>query len=101
MRIFALLDRDTAIGYRLVGVKVRVLSLQENIKPIVREYLSLPEAGIIIIGDVFAKKAADILQEHISTGKAPLVVEVPLLSSGGIERKSIEEIIKDSIGIAL
>ena len=101
MRIYALLDKDTALGFKLAGVEVHGVENKEDIKNLFPSALRLKDVGILLISETLAEAVREEINIHLYSGKLPVVVEIRPLGGGERKRKNIDELIKESIGISV
>jgi len=101
MRIYALLDRDTALGFKLAGVEVYEVKNRKDIKNLFPSSLLLKDVGILLISEELAEVVREEINIHLYSGKFPIVVEIRSFRGKERKRKNIDELIKDSIGISV
>ncbi len=99
MKYFVLGDRDTVLGFRLVGIEGRVCVKQTEAQEEVDKLLAQKEYGIIIVTESVGKM---IDVEKYNYGfDFPLIIDIPDRTGPSTEKVSIEEIIKKAVGISI
>ncbi|MBD3246583.1 MAG: hypothetical protein GF333_06175 [Candidatus Omnitrophica bacterium] len=100
MIFFCIAEPKSSIGFKLAGVRTREASTQREAREALKVALSLKDLGVILVTErvaVFLRQEIDTL---IYQRQLPLVLEVP---SQGMktERKSVNQFIKDAVGISI
>ena len=101
MRIYALLDKDTALGFKLAGIEVKEIEKKEDMQNIFSPLLRQQDLGILLISEDLAETVREEINAHLYSGKFPIIVEIRSFTGKEKPRKSIDELIKESIGISV
>jgi len=101
LRFLTIGDEDTVLGFSLAGVEGKVVSGPDEAREALREALSDPDIGIIIISERIAWEIREEVDRYIYTLSFPLIIEVPD-RKGPVEwRKSIREMVRAAVGVSL
>lgn len=99
MEFFVLGDRDTVLGFRLAGVSGVIIESAEQGREILSQLIKEKHYGIIIVTEKIGKMIN--IEEYTYTLDFPLIVDIPDREGYDSNKKSIEEILRKTIGIAL
>ena len=101
MRFLTIGDEDMVLGFSLAGVEGKVVEGPDEAREVLREVLSDPDVGIIIISERIAWGMREEVDRYIYTHSFPLIIEVPD-REGPVEwRKSIREMVRAAVGMSL
>lgn len=101
MKYFSLGDEDTVLGFSLVGVEGQVVQSQEEATSAFQKIISRKDIGILLITEKIAQLLSSVIEKRIYTLQFPLIVEIPDRNGPLPGRKSVDEIIRSSIGIKI
>lgn len=100
MRIFVIGDRETVLGFRLVGVKGRAVEEKGRAAEALEEALQRRDAALLLV----TREIAALLRDRIDRLKMerlqPLVLEIPGPQDSGPE-EPVGELVHRAIGIRL
>jgi len=99
MEFFVLGDRDTVLGFQLAGVSGVIVESAEQGRDILSQLIKEKHYGIIIVTEKIGKMIN--IEEYTYTLDFPLIVDIPDRGGYDSNKKSIEEILRKTIGIAL
>jgi len=78
MRFFLISDNvDTRTGMRLAGIEGVVVHEREEIEEALRTAVRDESVGIILITELLAQRADDLIREYRLNYARPLIVEIP------------------------
>ena len=101
MRFYVIGDRQTVLGFRLVGIEGAVTTDRETALVALRDAASRAEVGVVLITE---RVAADIREEvdaRLYGAGFPLVLEIPDASGPAADRLRIEDIVRKAIGVEI
>ncbi len=101
MKYFAIGDEETILGLSLVGVKGKVVKTSDEMITAFNEVIKDKNIGIILITEKFAKMSKKTIDDFIFKESFPLIIEIPDRNGPLPDRKSIDDIIKDSVGVKI
>ena len=101
MKITGLLDKDTAIGFRLAGVKDLYISDGDSLNKW-DEIIKQDDIGIIFITEKIAKEIRNKLNDFRMKNNIPIIVEIPD-KNGRIKDHTdyISNLIKKAVGVEI
>lgn len=99
MKYYVIGDEETLLGFSLVGVEGKIVKTPEEVKLTLKEIIKDKQIGIILITEKYAKMSKDFIAELTYTQNFPLIIEIPDREGPLKDRKSIDEIIRDSVGV--
>ncbi|MCJ7697739.1 MAG: ATP synthase subunit F [Thermoplasmata archaeon] len=99
MKIAAISDKDTAVGFRLAGIH-RVLISTGQPFPVFQELISHKDIGIVFITEPIANQMGKPLKEYRLKNDLPLIVEIPDKKGHSKEQVDfISHLIKRAVGV--
>lgn len=101
MRIAALCDRDTAVGFRLAGVK-DIFVPEGNEKELWFNITEQDDIGLIFITEEIAERIEKYIKDFRIRNDVPIVVEIP--DKKGHKKDHINfvsQLIKRAVGIEI
>lgn len=99
MKFYCIADEDTVRGFRMAGVKGRVVGNSGQATEALAEVSARPDCGIVILTE---RVAAGIRErvDAIRFGRArPLIVEIPGPEGLWPGRKSLRQLVQEAVGI--
>ena len=78
-RIVAVIDGETALGFRLSGVEARKADTVEELRGRVEQLLSEPDVGIVIVDEEMVRRLPEKLERRLENSAAPLFLPVPTI----------------------
>ncbi|HUK56228.1 MAG TPA: V-type ATP synthase subunit F [Nitrospiria bacterium] len=76
-RIVAVLDRDTALGFRLSGVEVRKADTMEELQERLEELLREKNARLVILDEEMVRRLPEKLERRLEHSTEPLFLPIP------------------------
>jgi V/A-type H+-transporting ATPase subunit F len=101
MKFFVIGDRQTVLGFRLVGIEGRTVTEREEALTVLAEAVSSKDIGIVLITEAVASKVRDEVDARLFGIGFPLVLEIPDALGPSPERMKIEEVVRKAIGISI
>ena len=101
MKIVGLLDKDTAMGFRLGGIK-DIYIPDDNILKKWNEIIAKSDIGIILINEKIAKDIENHLNEFRLRNTIPIILEIPDKNGRIINNIDyVSSLIKKAVGVDL
>ena len=100
MWIHVIGDRDTVIGFKLIGIHGTVVTNKEKARELIDSFLIKEDFGILIIGEKIYENLLDYIYNIKVSRRIPLIIEVPD-RKGARESLSMENVIKSFIGLRI
>lgn len=101
MKYFVIGDEDMVLGFRLVGVEGRSVGNVMEAREVFKVATSTEGVGIIIISEKVADMVREDVNKYVYGTGFPLVIEVPDRTGSIRGRKSMKDIVKESVGISV
>ena len=101
MKFYIIGDRQTVLGFRLVGIEGTDVEDREEALSALRTAVSKKDVGIILITEKVAGKMRDEVEARLYGMGFPLVLEIPDASGPSPDRPKIEELVRKAIGISI
>ena len=92
-------DRQTVLGFRLVGVEGVEVEDRDEALAALKEAAAMEGIGIILITEKVAARIRDEVEARLYGMGFPLVLEIPDSQGPSAERPPIEDIVRKAIGI--
>ena len=101
MVYFAIGDEDTVLGFGMAGVAGRIAKNADDAQAALREALSAPDVGVIIMTEHCADLIRSEVDEYMFSVRFPLIVEIP--DRHGFDRGAdfLTRYVKDAIGVRM
>ncbi|RDE17898.1 MAG: V-type ATP synthase subunit F [Candidatus Thorarchaeota archaeon] len=101
-RIAIIGDRDTVIGFRMVGVaESSIPSSPEETRAKLFEYFRNPRMGLILIAERLASKVEDTILE-LSQAPVPVILLIPdRLGPTGTHEVVLKDLIRRAVGVEI
>ncbi|MHA1144205.1 MAG: V-type ATP synthase subunit F [Candidatus Helarchaeota archaeon] len=100
MWIHVIGDRDTVIGFKLVGVPGTIISGKREARQLINSFLLKEDFGILIITEKIYEDLQTYINKIKTTKRIPLIIEVPD-RSGPRDYLALEHTIKSAIGFRI
>jgi V/A-type H+-transporting ATPase subunit F len=101
MKIVGLLDKDTAMGFRLGGIK-DIYIPDNNILKKWNEIIARSDIGIILINEKIAKYIENHLNDFRLRNTIPIILEIPDKTGRLINNIDyVSSLIKKAVGVDL
>lgn len=78
-RIVAVLDEETALGFRLSGVEVRTADTAEELRDRVGQLLNEKDVRIVIVDEERVRGLPEKLERRLENSTAPLFLPIPTI----------------------
>lgn len=78
-RIVALVDEDTALGFKLAGIEVQMSNNLEEMKQGVQTVLSNREVRIVILDETLFRQLPERLEKKLEESIAPIFIPIPTI----------------------
>ena len=101
MKFFVIGDRQTVLGFRLVGIEGAVASEREDVLDTLNAAAARKDVGIVLITEAIADKVRDEVDARLYGMGFPLVLEIPDASGPSPQRPKIEDVVRQAIGISI
>jgi V/A-type H+-transporting ATPase subunit F len=101
MKFFVIGDRQTVLGFRLVGIEGAVASEREDALDALSAAVARKDVGIVLITEAIASKMRDEVDARLYGMGFPLVLEIPDASGPSPQRPKIEDVVRKAIGISI
>ena len=101
MKFHVIGDRQTVLGFRLVGVEGTVATEREEALTALHEAVEAADTGIVLVTEAVAGKIRDEAEARLYGMGFPLVLEIPDASGPAEDRPEIDEIVRKAVGISI
>jgi V/A-type H+-transporting ATPase subunit F len=101
MKFFVIGDRQTVLGFRLVGIEGKQVEEREDALAALDEAVSRKDLGIVLVTEAVAESIRDEVDARLYGMGFPLVLEIPDASGPSPERPAIEDVVRKAIGISI
>jgi vacuolar-type H+-ATPase subunit F/Vma7 len=78
-RIVAVLDEETALGFRLSGVEVRKADSESELRERIEVLLNEKEVRIVIVDEAMVRRLPEKLERRLENSTAPLFLPIPTI----------------------
>ncbi len=75
--IVALVDEETALGFRLAGIEGRAAGTAEELALRAREVMEDPDARLVIVDEALFRLLPEGMQRTLDASRSPVFVAVP------------------------
>jgi V/A-type H+-transporting ATPase subunit F len=97
--IHVLGDEDTVLGFRLAGIRGTVAKSGAGLTEQFRALVGQREAKIVLVTEDLARSIRPLVDQYRMRGTFPVVVEIPDAEGPLPGRRSIEDLIREAVGI--
>jgi V/A-type H+-transporting ATPase subunit F len=101
MKFYVIGDKQTVLGFRLVGIEGTVAAEREDTLAALDDAVIRKDIGIVLITEPLAGKVRDEVDARLYGIGFPLVLEIPDATGPSPERPEIEEVVRRAIGISV
>ena len=101
MKFHVIGDRQTVLGFRLVGVEGTVAVEREEALTALHKAVETRETGIVLVTEAVAARIRDEVEARLYGMGFPLVLEIPDASGPAEDRPEIDEIVRKAVGIKI
>ncbi|UCH00875.1 MAG: V-type ATP synthase subunit F [Deltaproteobacteria bacterium] len=99
MKFYIIGDKDTVIGFSLVGIEGAVALSQAEALRSLRQALNRNDIGIILITERLGREIQPIIDELLSQKKCTLILQIPDLKGPLQGRRTVEEVVLSALGV--
>jgi V/A-type H+-transporting ATPase subunit F len=101
MKFYVIGDRQTVLGFRLVGIEGTDVAGREEAVAALKATVARTDIGIILITETIAGQMRDEVEARLYGMGFPLVLEIPDLKGPSADRPPLEDIVRKAIGITI
>lgn len=101
MTFFVIGDRETVLGFRLVGVEGRVAPERESALAALKDVVLQKDVGIVLLTEKVAAQIRDEVDSRLYGFGFPLVLEIPDSTGRDPNRLPIEDVVRKAIGVSI
>jgi V/A-type H+-transporting ATPase subunit F len=101
LRFFVIGDEDTVLGFRLAGIKGRVVKTPEESKAALEQAFQEEGLGVVIIPERIASPIRQHVDRFVYKTTFPLIIEIPDGQGPMEDRGSIRDLIRTAVGVHL
>lgn len=101
MKFFVIGDRETVLGFRLVGVDGQIAEERDGALEALEAAIDQKDIGIVLITEKVAARLRDEIDSHLYGFGFPLVLEIPDSSGPDPNRPKIEDMVRKAIGVSI
>jgi V/A-type H+-transporting ATPase subunit F len=101
MRCFAIGDTQTVLGFRLVGVEGAVATDREQAVAAFERAVADKGIGLVLVAEPVAKTIRAEIETRLYGFGFPLVLEIPDASGPDPERSTIEDVVRQAMGVSV
>jgi len=101
MKFFVIGDRETVLGFRLVGVEGRIATEREEALAALSEVVAMKEAGVVLVTERVAATIREEVEQRLYGFGFPLLLEIPDSSGPDPERMKLEDVVRSAVGISI
>jgi V/A-type H+-transporting ATPase subunit F len=101
MKFYVIGDRQTVLGFRLVGIEGAEVADRGEALAALKEAAASEGIGIILITETVAAQIRDEVEARLYGMGFPLVLEIPDSGGPSAERPPIGDIVRKAIGISI
>lgn len=101
MKFYVIGDRQTVLGFRLVGIEGKAVEGREETLDALKAAVDEKEIGIVLITETIAGQVRDEVEARLYGMGFPLLLEIPDSQGPSPDRPAIEDIVRKAIGITI
>jgi V/A-type H+-transporting ATPase subunit F len=101
VKFFVIGDRQTVLGFRLVGIEGKQAGEREDALAALDDAVSRKDVGIVLVTEAVAGEIRDEVDARLYGMGFPLVLEIPDASGPSAERPRIEDVVRKAIGVSI
>jgi V/A-type H+-transporting ATPase subunit F len=101
MKFFVIGDRETVLGFRLVGVEGCVAVERDAALAALKDAVVGKDVGVVLVTEKVAAKIRDEVEARLYGFGFPLVLEIPDSSGADPGRPKIEDVVRRAIGVSI
>ena len=101
MKLFVIGDEDSVLGFRLVGIRGKVVKNREQAEVELHDVLSREDVGLILITERVGEMLGAKIEAFLYRSEFPMVLLIPDRNGPAPGRMEIKEILRKAMGIRL
>ena len=101
MRLYVIGDRETVLGFGLVGVEGSVVTGAEEASGALSDAVAKKGLGVVLITERVAATIRDAVDARLYSFGFPLVLQIPDAQGPAPSRRSVAEAVRKAVGMAL
>jgi V/A-type H+-transporting ATPase subunit F len=101
VKFFVIGDRETVLGFRLVGVEGNIAGGREDALAALKQAVERKDVGVVLVTEKVAARIRDEVETRLYGFGFPLVLEIPDSSGAAADRLKIEDVVRRAIGITI
>lgn len=101
MNFFVIGDRETVLGFRLVGVDGLVAGDRDGALAALNDVVLREEVGIVLLTERVAAQIRDEVDSRLYGFGFPLILEIPDATGPAPNRLQIEDVVRKAIGVSI
>jgi V/A-type H+/Na+-transporting ATPase subunit F len=100
MKIAAIVDKDTAVGLKIAGIKNVFIPKDDNEKSLWFELSEDSEIGVLFITEEIVEKISKEVHDYRLRNNVPVIVEIPDKNGRKKDHEDyISQLIKKAVGL--
>ncbi len=103
-QVLVITDPETAIGFRLTGVKVCAVVSLDDARRELKKYIDEKQIGLIALSEDFSEAVDEALTNKFAAIVTPLLILIPSgsrLKMGVAQQHMLQKLIRSAIGFDL
>lgn len=101
MTFYVIGDRETVLGFRLVGVEGCIACDKDAALAALNEAVQWKHVGIVLLTEKVAAQIRGEVEARLYGFGFPLVLEIPDSSGADPARLKIEDVVRKAIGVSI
>ena len=101
MKYYVIADDDTVLGFAFSGIDGTAVESPEHARAIFREKVSDADVGVIIMTEDVAEIVGSEVAEVLHQATRPMIVRIPGPGGPLPQRRSLQQLIQEAVGIKL
>jgi len=101
MRYFVIADEDTVLGFAFAGIDGAAVQTPDQARRVFREKAADESIGVIIMTEQAAETVGDEITQYLYHAVRPVVVRIPGPAGPSPQRRSLQQLIQEAVGIKL
>ncbi len=101
MTFFVIGDRETVLGFRLVGVEGRVAEERDAALAALEDTVLRSDVGVVLLTEKVAAQIRDEVDSRLYGFGFPLILEIPDSTGPDPDRLKIEDVVRKAIGVSI
>ena len=101
MKYYVLADEDTVLGFAFAGVGGTVVQTPDQARDVFREKVNDPEIGVLIMTEEAVETVGDEVNQVLYQASRPMIVRIPGPGGPLAQRRSLQQLIQEAVGIKL